>query len=369
MNRRDRVFAFALAALMGTRLAIAQADKADRDFTFFAQSDVHVGAENLKASPPVTREQTLAKIKANLETLRGVAGQPFPERPAFAGLALGAVAPPRGLLVLGDLTDGSRDPAAQREQWGTFDALYPEGGVSFDGQAAPVYAIAGNHDDAVGSAQRLGVAARNRALLRAGRLAALSTNGLHGAVCWDGVHIVLLSLCAADAPDAETPFKFGASGPGTWCDPQGAFAFLKEYLERKVGTSGAPVVLAQHYGFDAFSLNDWNWWTLKQRRALYELLAGYNVAAILHGHNHCAEHYRWPDPVRHAADLSAFFDGKPPAGPRQYDVVSCGLLGWVFRIQGDRLIAGHYSGPGWSGDPARFFVKQLRVGAASSSKE
>jgi 3',5'-cyclic AMP phosphodiesterase CpdA len=344
---------------MGASLAAAQANKAARDFTFFVVSDVHVGAENLKASPPVTKEQTLSKAKANLESMRRVAGQPFPEKPAFAGLALGSVAAPRGVLVLGDLTDGNRDPALEREQWKTFDALYPAGGVLFGAAAAPVFAIIGNHDDAVGRAQRLGVAARNRALMQAGRLAALSTNGLHYAVNWDGAHIVFLNLCAADATDAETPFKFGAAGPGTWCDPQGALSFLKDYLARRVGASGEPVILAQHYGFDAFSLNDWNWWTLKQRRALYELLAGYNVAAILHGHNHCAEHYRWPDPARHAADLGAFFDGKAPSRIRQYDVVSCGQVCWIFRVQGDRLIAGHFAGPGWSADLNRFFVKSL----------
>lgn len=360
MRGRGARVAIGLAVLMGASLAAAQANKAARDFTFFVVSDVHVGAENLKANPPVTREQTLAKAKANLESMRSVAGQPFPDKPAFVGLALGPVAAPRGVLVLGDLTDGSRDPALQREQWKSFDALFPTSGISFGGKAAPVFAIVGNHDDAIGSAQRLGVAARNRALMQAGRLAALSTNGLHYAVNWDGVHIVFLNLCAADAADAQTPFKFGAAGPGTWCDPQGAFSFLKEYLARRVGASGEPVILAQHYGFDAFSLNDWNWWTLKQRRALYELLAGYNVATILHGHNHLPEHYRWPDPARHAADLNFFFEGKPPASPRQYDVVSCGQVCWVLRVRGDRLLAGHVAGPSWSGDPARFFTKSLQ---------
>jgi hypothetical protein len=85
------------------------------------------------------------------------------------------------------------------------------------------------------------------------------------------------------------------------------------------GNHDGPVVLMQHYGFDGFSLNDWNWWTPKQRRALYELIADYNVVAILHGHNHHAEHYRWPDPKQHSADLEFLFDGKPPAKHRHYD--------------------------------------------------
>ena len=115
----------------------------------------------------------------------------------------------------------------------------------------------------------------------------------------------------------------------------------------------------QHYGFDGFSLNDWNWWTPTQRRTFYELIADYNVVAILHGHNHHAEHYRWPDPKQHAADLAFLFDGKPPAKPRQYDILSCGRVCWVLRIRGEQLIAAHFKGPGWSVDPAGAFVKKL----------
>jgi 3',5'-cyclic AMP phosphodiesterase CpdA len=345
---------------MSARLAGAQAEKAARDFTFFVISDVHIGAENLKANPPVTKEQTLAKAKANVESMRSVAGQPFPDKPAFDGLALGPVAAPRGVLVLGDLTDGSREKAQQQEQWRSFEALLPATGFLVGERSVPVFAIVGNHDDAAASSQRQGLVARNRTLMKAGLLTALSTNGLHYAVNWEGVHGVFLNLCPADSPDGAEPFKFGPAGPGSWNDPQGAFSFLKDYLARRVGTSGEPVILAQHYGFDAFSLNDWNWWTLKQRRALYELLAPYNVVAIVHGHNHFAEHYRWPDPSRHAADLISFFDGQPPANPRQYDILSCGLVCWVIRIRSDQLIAGHFGGSEWSTDPARFFVKSLQ---------
>jgi hypothetical protein len=116
----------------------------------------------------------------------------------------------------------------------------------------------------------------------------------------------------------------------------------------------------QHYGFDGFSMNDWNWWTPKQRQAVYQLLANYNIVAIFHGHNHHAEHYRWPDPKMHAADIALFFDGKPPANHRQYDVLSCGSLCWVIQIRGDRLIAAHYGPSGWSSGATRYFVKGLK---------
>ncbi len=321
-----------------------------RDFTFFLCSDVHVGAENPTAKPPVTREQTLARLKTNLATMRGLAGQPCPQP------GIGTVAVPRGLFILGDLTDGHKEAARNQEQWQTFESLFPVTGLAFGGRKVPVFALAGNHDGAPASPQRQGLLARHRALAQAGRVSVVSSNGVHYALNWDGVHFLFLNLCAADAPDAETPFKFGKPGVGGWNDPQNAFAFLKDYLARQVGRSGAPVVILQHYGFDNFSLNDWNWWTPKQRRSLYELIKDYNVVAFMHGHDHHAAHYRWPDPKQHAADLNYFFDGKPPAQPRQYDVFSCGVVCWVVRVRDNQLNAAHRSERGWDQNT---FVKTL----------
>lgn len=312
--------------------------QASRDFTFFLFSDIHVGAENLKVNPPMTREQSVARVKANLDVMRELVGKPSPEGP---------VAAPRGLFILGDLTDGHKELDRNLEQWRDFETLFPAAGVVFGERKVPVFAIAGNHDGPVDGPQRQGLVKRNRTLEQ---LSALSSNGVHYALNWDGVHFIFLGLCPADTTDTETPFKFGKPGAGSWNDPQGALSFLKDYLARRVGVSREPVVLLFHYGFDGFSLNDWNWWTLKQRRALYELLEGYNVVALFHGHNHHAEHYRWPDPKRHAADLNYFFDGKPPTNPRSYSVISCTPLGWVIRVQGDKLIATHRNSRGWNKD-------------------
>jgi hypothetical protein len=338
----------------------AAADSPPRDFTLVVFSDIHLGAENLKAKEPFTKADTLVRVNSQLDTMRGWVGQAYPQRAALAGLELGKVAPPRGLFVLGDLTDGHKERAMAEEQWRSFEGLFPVEGVSFGSNRVPVFALAGNHDGELAGPQRLGLVSRNRALEKSGRLAALSTNGVHFALNWDGVHFVALGLCPADTTDAETPFKYGLPGPGSWNDPQGALTFLKDYLARHVGTSGDPVMLMQHYGFDGFSLNDWNWWTLKQRRAFYELLKDYNVAAIFHGHNHHAEHYRWPDPKQHAADVAFFFGSMPPENFRQYDVISCGAIAWLVRVQSDHFIAAHFKDIGWSEGRAGLFVKPLK---------
>lgn len=357
---RRALLALAPAALLLVPASV-HADSPARDFTVFVSSDIHIGAENPKADPPVTSAQTLAAVSKRLDAMSELVGKPWPVLPGSgtASPPLGVVAAPRALLLLGDLVDGHPEPAGSQRQWQEFDTLFPATGVKLGGQLVPVIAGAGNHDGPVAGPLRQGLVGRNRGLEQAGRLAEISDNGLHAALAIQGVHFINLNLCAADAPDAETPFRFGEAGIGSWNDPQGAFTFLKHYLTNRVGKSGEPVVISQHYGFDGFSLNDWNWWTLKQRRAFYELLADYNVVAILHGHNHHAEHYRWPDPKQHAADLGFFFDGKPPAAHRQYDILSCGPVCWVLRICGNQLIAAHFKGPGWSGDPAAFFVKSI----------
>lgn len=358
---RRALLALALATLPGIAAA-AQADRSARDFTVFVSSDTHVGAENLEADPPVTRAETLAGLRNRLDTMSGLVGKPYPT-PAGAEAASpppGVIAAPQVLLLAGDLVDGHPEPVGQQQQWTTFDKLFPAEGLKFGGQPVHVIAGAGNHDGPVAGPLRQGLIARNRRLEAGGHLAAISDNGAHVAIALQGVHFLNLNLCPADTTDAETPFRFGEPAAGSWNDPQRAFFFLKDYLTKRVGKSGEPVVLMQHYGFDGFSLNDWHWWTPKQRRALYELIAGYNVVAILHGHNHHAEHYRWPDPKQHAADLAFLFDGKPPANYRQYDVLSCGTVCWVLRIRGDQLLAAHFKGPGWSGDPAAVFVKPLK---------
>jgi cytolysin (calcineurin-like family phosphatase) len=337
---------------------------ATRDFTFFLFSDVHIGAENLKAEPPFTKADTRARIESQLQTMQRLVGQRWPEKPILAELNLGAIAAPRALIILGDVTDGHKDPAEQEDQRETLECLFPVRGVQFGERTVPVFACAGNHDGDPSGPVRRALAAYNRKLAEAGHFVAISSNGVHFAVNWSGVHFVCLNLCPADTTDVETPFKFGEPGPGSWNDPEGALSFLKDYLARHVGASGEPIVLMHHYGFDSFSLNDWNWWTPKQRRALYELLKDYNVAAFFHGHNHYAEHYRWPDPKRHAADLNFFFDGKLPAHPRQYDVLSCGNVCWVMRVRGDQLIAVHYQGAGWNSDQAAVFVKSLKPSTA-----
>jgi cytolysin (calcineurin-like family phosphatase) len=64
-----------------------------------------------------------------------------------------------------------------------------------------------------------------------------------------------------------------------WHDPQGSLSFLKEDLAQKVGTSGHPVVLMAHCGFDT------DWWCAEDWAELYQAAKPYNVVLYLHGHS------------------------------------------------------------------------------------
>jgi hypothetical protein len=341
--------AILVAVLVPVHVPAADA-LAERDVTFFVISDPHIGFQD-QNKPTRSTEDIIGDGRRQVERITGVIGTPYPDGGPLAALAPGTVATPRGLLIAGDLTDNQR--------WDAFTTIFPPAGVTTATGSIPVFLCVGNHDGDPDSPVRRGVLEVNRAHERAGRLAAISDDGMHYAVNWDGLHVLCLGLCPADTVDVEMPFKYGKPGPGSWNDPRQALSFMKKYLREHVGTSGQPVVLMHHYGFDGFSTNDWYWWTPQQRRAYYDALAGYNVAAILHGHDHHAAHYLWPNPEASAEETRRQFGDQSPPAPRTFDVFSCGNLCWVFRVTGDQFVAAHYGGHGAGWDTEPVIVKSV----------
>ncbi len=80
------------------------------------------------------------------------------------------------------------------------------------------------------------------------------------------VRAVCTSVCSY-GEKMEKPF-YGPN-PGCWFRPEYSIDFLKHDLEEKVGNSGRPVVVFQHYGFDAFSNL---WWSDRERVCLEQSL-------------------------------------------------------------------------------------------------
>ena len=232
------------------------------NFCFLVVSDSHYGKSD--------RQKNLETINRmnNLEGSR------------LPGFLAGRAGKPLGVIHCGDILDQPSDSAFREfeEDYGlTGEAL-----LSY-----PVYETFGNHDGGISQVVRQAIIRRNPG--RPG-LARISDNGLHYSWDWNGVHFINLGAY----PGNEWIDSCG------WChyfkdpfrEPLFSRDFLKNDLRLSVGSSGRPVVLIQHYGWDDFSLL---WWTSPDRDSLAEVLRPYRVAAIFHGHSHAVEHRTWKD--------------------------------------------------------------------------
>jgi len=237
------------------------------DITFFLGSDLHYGA-----SVSVARAD-----EATIDLMNALPGTPCPKD--FGGF----VRTPRGVVLLGDLVDDGNGLDAG-EVWASF---WRDFGVSGDARLAyPVYEGVGNHDGDPDRPVRLGVKARNR--LRAG-LTAISPDGLHYSWDWENVHFVHLNLFPGSAGD-DIVNAWGERFQGDWKLPQHSLEFLIDDLAKNVGSSGRPVVLFQHYGFDEWSRS---WYSESERTAYYEAIKSYNVIGIFWGHSHAPQFIPW----------------------------------------------------------------------------
>lgn len=240
-----------------------------RDVTFLVTSDVHYDAfEN---------ENRNDRVRDSLRAMNTVTNLTWPDE-----LGRGAIAKPRGVLVLGDvIDDGDRVFQGKHQTPRQFFQFAADFGLDGgDGLLNyPVFETWGNHDGPPVGAEKFGFSfqaqlkQRNLRRQRKGWLTNLSTNGLHYSWDWDDVHFVMLGLYPADE---QNPLLKRYSP--VWHNPQGALAFLKEDLARHVGTSGRPVVLLSHCGFDT------DWWPTNDWKAAYEAAKPYHVALYLYGH-------------------------------------------------------------------------------------
>jgi cytolysin (calcineurin-like family phosphatase) len=241
-------------------ILLAGTSSRQESFFFLVVSDSHYGKSD--------RQKNLETIgRMNL-----IEGTDLPG--CFAGRA----GKPSGVIHCGDITDSSGDSAYRQfeEDYG----LAGEGKLRF-----PVYETFGNHDGGINEAVRQGTIRRNP--LRPA-IAAISENGLHYSWDWNGVHFVNLGVY----PGNEWIDTCG------WChyfkdpfrEPLSSRDFLRQDLRESVGTSGRPVVLVQHYGWDEFSNL---WWTMPDKDSLAAVIRGYHVIGIFHGHSHAVEHRTW----------------------------------------------------------------------------
>ena len=202
------------------------------DLSFFVASDTHFGAEGIYER---NKKQVMA-----MNSLEGTA------LPPTIG---GKVSRPRGVIITGDLTDNGRPG-----QWKQFVELY--GHTGQDGMLNyPVYIQSGNHDRLTlwGSVLH-GIRQRHGRLTYRWR--------------WDDVQFISLD-----------------------CYPNG---FGRGYLKRQLKLIGPehPVILLMHYSIiGPYS----QWWSESEKKAFADVIKGYNIVSIFHGHFHWSGHYRWAD--------------------------------------------------------------------------
>ncbi|MBN1553350.1 MAG: hypothetical protein JXA11_01285 [Phycisphaerae bacterium] len=164
---------------------------------------------------------------------------------------------PRGVLLAGDTThDGTQS------QWNTFQYHYPlSGGMGSEQVHYPVYECTGNHDreeiSGDDSVPVDGVISRHGSLLYSWD--------------WEGVHFVSLDLY----PTQENS------------------AWLENHLANSVSQPDTPIVIMSHYGYDEiYSRSWWGNWN-SQSAAFLDVIDGYNIIALIHGHIHGSFHYVW----------------------------------------------------------------------------
>ena len=201
------------------------------EVTFLVAADTHFGPEGMY-------ERNVRQVEA----MNALPGAPWPT--ALGGV----VSEPAALIVAGDLTDLGH-PA----EWWAFSRVY--GFLRGQGLLRyPVFVGTGNHDQGV-------------PLLRIVPGAVEFRHGSRDyAIRLGGLHVIGLDVY----PDAT------------------ALQWLRAELER-VGPE-QPVLLWFHYPL-AGPYSDW--WTDEEKQAFRDVVEGYGVVAVFHGHYHRSGHYEW----------------------------------------------------------------------------
>ncbi len=271
--------------LTGVR-AEEKAPPASTSGSFFFVSDTHYCAEEMtpEVLKPASREVTTRLV----DTLNRLPGTALP-----APLGGGTVPEPLGVIHGGDLIDsgdkGTGKVALARvaTELAAWQADF--GANAGDGRLKwALREVHGNHDSPGGTGPVID-ALRARTAKRQG-LSAVAKNGLHCSWDWGGVHFVALGLIVGTTPAVTRRRRYAALE---------SLAFLQEDLRAHVGTSGKPVVIVHHVDMPRYStpvpddVAVKNEWDHADVAAYHAALQPYRVAAILYGHTHVRNIYRW----------------------------------------------------------------------------
>jgi cytolysin (calcineurin-like family phosphatase) len=274
------------------------------DATFFFIADIHACRMASGLGPNCLQEgKTDAALLRNVAALNAIADKKWPAE--IDGVSTGLhsagtrIGTPLGLVTGGDITDdggGQVTEPSEGTQLLQFSQRYQEG-VGPDRVHVPVYVGLGNHDlDQNGSPPHVDWYRRElRDYVEVNHRPGVffkppvpATEYDVDTDCyswdWGGLHLIQTHRFAGDT---------GHGAPSSLPWP-------KQDLATYAG-DGRPVIIFQHYGWDAFSTERWDpvkrtydddgagrphWWGEADRQALLAAIQGYNVIAVFHGHQH-----------------------------------------------------------------------------------
>ncbi|VTS08128.1 metallophosphoesterase family protein [Tuwongella immobilis] len=312
MNRRELLAGAASAVLVPRSLTASNPPTPTNPIGFFLVGDTHFLAD--KDNPKSLDARSAAVTSKLVDWLNSLPGS---EIPAKAGG--GRVLPPLGVIHAGDCID-TGDKAninMQATEWDAFADAY--GLTGKDGKLrVPVYEVHGNHDSPRGDGLAIQkIIQRNQK--RPG-VTNLSKNGVHYSWDWGGVHFICLGIVVGQVAEVTRKRRYA---------PLGSLEFLIQDLKDKVGNSGKPVVITQHIDMIRYaqplpvadSKAVGMEWDPADVKGYYDALRGYNIAAILYGHTHGRNVYRWDGTNKPAmtgiptfnVDNSSHFHGKQQA--------------------------------------------------------
>jgi predicted phosphodiesterase len=328
LNRRQFVAAATGALSIPAVLLGEEPKPKDDPVAFFLVGDTHFLAD--KEDTAKLDERSATVTGRLVDWLNKLPGTEIP-KPAGGGTVLA----PRGVIHAGDCIDtgDKANVKMQETEWAAFADAY--GLTGKDGKLqVPVYEVHGNHDSPRGDGLAVKkIIARNKS--RPG-LTNASKNGVHYSWDWGGVHFINLGIVVGQVADVLRKRRYG---------PLGSLEFLVSDLKEKVGTTGRPVVITHHVDMLRYAQPlpvedrkaEGMEWDPADVKGFHDAIRGYNVAAILYGHTHARNVFRW-DGTNKAAkvgiptfnvDNSSHFAGRQQAF-------------FYFEIRGDGLIVREY---------------------------
>ncbi|WEX79250.1 metallophosphoesterase [Sinorhizobium numidicum] len=275
------------------------------DATFLFSCDIHACLISTEGLAPNCEQEgkTDANLLRHVAALNAISEQHWPDtidgKPSGLQSAGARIARPLGLVLGGDITDDGggqvRQPREGR-QLQQFQSRYEEGRGPHHIHL-PVYVGLGNHDlDQDGPPPNVDWYRRElrdyvelthrQSVFYKPPVPVTNYDPLSDNYSWDwgGLHLVQLQ-------------RFGGD------ENKGAINGLP-WLRRDLASyaaDGRPVALFQHYGWDPFSIEIWDseaktfddqgqgqphWWSSGERAGLLDVLKGYNIVGIFHGHEH-----------------------------------------------------------------------------------